>query len=43
MENTQNLLRNGLEFLVERKVNKSNKVLMMEKILSYSPTLENGI
>lgn len=43
MENTQNLLRNGLEFLVERRVNKSNKVLMMEKILSYSPTLENGI
>ena len=43
MENTQNLLRNGLEFLEERRVNKSNKVLIMEKILSYSPTLENGI
>lgn len=43
MENTQNLLRNGIEFLEERRVNKSNKVLMIEKILSYSPTLENGI
>ena len=43
MENTQNIIRNSIEFIGESRVNKSNKALMIDKILSYSPTLENGI
>ena len=43
METTQKVFRSGLEFIGEIKVNKSNKELMVEKILSYSTTLQNGI
>ncbi|ETJ37417.1 hypothetical protein Q604_UNBC08358G0001, partial [human gut metagenome] len=43
MKTIQKVFRSGLEFIGEIKVNKSNKELMVEKILSYSTTLQNGI
>lgn len=43
MESSEGIIRNKFEFLGEIKINTSNKKLMMEKILSYSPTLQNGI
>ena len=43
MENTQKIIRNGMEFIGESRINNSNKTLMIERILSYSPTLQNGI
>ena len=43
MENAQNIIKEIISFMEECKINKSNKLLMIEKVLSYSNTLQSGI
>lgn len=43
MENTQNIIKKIVSFMEECKINKSNKILMIEKVLSDSQTLQSGI
>lgn len=43
METIDKIFRECLSFIEEINVNRSNKKLMVEKILSYSTTLQNGI
>lgn len=43
MENTQKIIKGATEFIEDIKINNMNKALMIEKILSYSSTLESGI
>ncbi|MGN0144868.1 MAG: hypothetical protein ACI398_07785 [Clostridium sp.] len=43
MGKSQNIIKKSMSFLEEKKINKSNKVLMIERVLSYSHTLKNGI
>ena len=43
MGKNQNIIEKSLCFLEDQKINKSNKILMMEKVLSYSQTLKIGI
>ena len=43
MENAQKIIRNVMEFMGDIRINRLNKKLMIDRILSYSPTLDSGI